>query len=290
MNRSLLGSTALLMLWASVATAQAPTYLRSWPTSGDIPLGLATDGATRLYQVDEVGTVWIYSLTGTSLCSRTTLVAHEEYGIAFVPDGSFVFTSNYPLSGALVRRGFACSPVSAFDTAGQPTYLAADVANNVYVTEAASNRVEVFSKFGAPARAWSCPHPTGIAYRASVVYVVGGDGLVHSYFPDGTPWSSFAHGLCCPEQLAVDANGNLYAADMSLGQLRCFDANGTVLWTLGPNVPGYPYNPARFVSVTVSSDGTIFAGDYDHRRIVVLGAGVTPTLRRSFGALKAHYR
>jgi len=169
--------------------------------------------------------------------------------------------------------------------------LAADVANNVYVTEAASDKVQVFSKNGGPLRAWSSPHPTGIAYRASVVYVVGQfDGLVHSYFPDGTPVGPFAHGLCCPQQLAVDADGKLYVADMSLGQLRCFDADGTVLWTLGPDVQGYPYNPARFVSVTVSSDGTIFAGDYDHRRIVVLGAGATPILRSSFGALKAHYR
>jgi len=289
MNRSLLGPTALLMVWASVATAQAPTYLRSWPTSGDLPLGLATDGATRLYQVDEVGTVWTYSLTGTSLCSQIAFVGHEAYGIAFLSDGSVV-TTGADLADPLVRRGTGCHQFIEWVTGAPPTYLAADVANNVYVTEATSDKVQVFSKYGAPLRAWSCPHPTGIAYRASVVYVGGGDGLVHSYFPDGTPWSSFAHGLCCPEQLAVDANGNLYAADMSLGQLRCFAADGTVLWTLGPNLAGYPYNPARFVSVTVASDGTVFAGDYDHRRIVVLGAGATPTLRSSFGALKAHYR
>lgn len=289
MNRALFGPTALFLLWASAATAQAPTYLRSWPTFDVLPLGLASDGTTRLYAVDELGVLWMYAQAGTSLCNITSHSGHEGYGVAVLSDGTIV-AAEY--SGPFVNRTSKyCVPISSWTTGGPPTYLAVDNADNVYVTEDNSDKVQVFTKDGAFVREWPSPHPTGIAIHAGVVYVVGHlDGLIHSYMLDGTPVGSFAHGLCCPDQLAADANGRLYAADKSLGQIRCFAANGTALWTVGPNVSGYPYNPARFVSVTVASDGTIFAGDYDHRRFVVLGAGVTPALRSSFGALKAHYR
>jgi len=289
MNRFLLGPTSLLLLWASVATAQVPTYLRSWPTFGALPLGLATAGTARLYMVDERGIVWMYAQTGTTLCDITSHSGQEGYGVAVLSDGTVVAAEH---TGPLVdRTSMFCVPISSWSTGGPATYLAVDDADNVYVTEDISDKVQVFTKAGAFIREWPSPHPTGIAIHAGVVYVVGRlDGVVHSYLLDGTPVGSFAHGLCCPDQLAADAFGRLYAADKSLGQIRCFAADGTGLWTLGPNVSGYPYNPARFVSVTVSGDGTIFAGDYDHRRFVVLGAGPTPALRSSFGALKAHYR
>src|SRR5690349_7531863 len=207
MTRSVLGTAALLILWASVATAQAPTYLRSWPTVGDIPLGLATDGTTCLYVVDEVGTVWMYSLTGTSICSQVPYIACEASSIAFRSDRSIV-TAGRDLFAPLLRFGTGCSQFNERTLGAPPTYLAVDIANNVYVTEDASNKVQVFLRFGV--REWPSPHPTGIAYHAGVVYVVGGlGGLVHSYFPDGTAVGSFAHGLCCPRQLAAGADGKL---------------------------------------------------------------------------------
>jgi outer membrane protein assembly factor BamB len=92
------------------------------------------------------------------------------------------------------------------------------------------------------------------------------------------------------EQLAIDASGNLYIADWGAFQLRKFAPNGTTLWTVSSSVPGYSFGPLRQHGVTVAADGTIYVGDYDHRRVLVFTQGSTATAAMSWGRLKARFR
>jgi hypothetical protein len=124
-----------------------------------------------------------------------------------------------------------------------------------------------------------------------LVYVAGmWNGTMSVFTPDGTPAGSFPTGTTWAEQLSPDASGNLLLADYGLSQLKCFRPDGTLLWTIGPVVPGYAPGACRFFSVVPGADGTILTGDFDHRRVLVLGQQPTPANLTSWGKMKSDYR
>ena len=115
------------------------------------------------------------------------------------------------------------------------------------------------------------------------------DGHIQVFSTDGVPQGSILTGAQLGEQLSTDGT-HLYLADHGGKELKCFTTGGQLLWKVGPVVTGYPYPSARFSSVTVADDGTIYAGDFDNRRILVFSPPPTATLGETFGAIKARYR
>jgi DNA-binding beta-propeller fold protein YncE len=171
-------------------------------------------------------------------------------------------------------------------------YLAVDGQDNVYVTDGSGNTVRVFNgSAGVFVAQWTTPYPSGVACLNGLVYVAGMfNGVVSIFTPNGTPAGSFPTGCTWAEQLSVDPAGDLLLADHGLHQLKCFKPDGTLLWVLGPNVPGYAAGTCDFFSVVAGANGTILAGDYTNRRVLVLGEQATPASSASWGSVKARYR
>ncbi len=282
---------ALFLILASPAAVLAqPAFVTSWNSVG-IPLGLLLDEAGHIYSTCESGSgaaLRKFDLAGNLLSVFGQADPYEGYGVARLSDGS-IAVADY--GGRVQRFSDSGALLSSWPTGGQAVYLAVDASDNIYVTDGNGDRVREFNSNGVLLANWPSPHPTGIAYAGGVVYVVGrNNGLLSKYAPDGAPLGTFPTGLTAAEQLSIDASGNLFIADWGALQLRKFAPNGTVVWTLGSSVPGYSFGPVRYHGVTVAPDGTIYTGDYDHRRILVLKEGLTPTAGMSWGQLKVRYQ
>jgi hypothetical protein len=279
---------------SSKASAQIPTLIAFWPTN-DLPLGILDDGSGNLYVPDQYNGNGFakYTTAGTfeSYLAGTSGPI-EGYGVGKLSNGDIVSDSyygnlvtEYSPTGAIVRQ---------WPTGGiRSGYLTIAPNDDIYITDDQAFVVRHFSSTGAPLGTWSGPtNPTGIAYSQGIIYVVGYfNGFVTEYTPTGTPLGAFPSGLQRPEQLVADASGKLYVAAFGDQELKCYEpTTGSTVWTLGPNVPGYGYGPSRFAGIEVAADGTLYAGDYDHKQILVFSMTPTPTLRTSFGAVKARYR
>lgn len=276
----------------SEVRSQEPVYLGSWPTEG-LPLGLATSADGRVYVSDERLHValLVFAQSGTPM---TTFVAGAGFlgcGVAVLSDQAIAVSDYY---GRRVQR-FTHGGVLAneWPTGGQrAAFVAVDGSDNVYVTDDEGNAVRKFSTSGVLLAEWPVNHPSGVACAGGSVYVAEMfGGLVRVYTPDGEPQGSFATGCTWAEQLHYGGDGRLYLADHGLRQLKCFDLQGQLLWLIGPSLPGYGFGQVDYFSVAVAQDGTIFAGDFAHRRVLAFGPPTpTPAARHSFGALKARYR
>lgn len=294
MMRAMLAALALAagtLIGPHDAASQAPVLVGYWPTVG-IPLGLALDANGRLYMPDEDYNVAlrVFTQAGSPLAIFGPGAGFEGYGVSVMSDQSILVADYY---GRRVQRySQGGSLLSEWPTGGQRAlYIAVDQSENVYVTDDEGDAVRKFSNQGALLAQWTVTHPSGVAFVNGLVYVAEmWNGHVNIYTPDGTPQGSFATGCTWAEQLFYDGVGNFYLADHGLRQLRCFSTSGDLLWTMGPSVPGYPHPVTDFFSVVVAPDGTLLAGDYANRNVLVLRHPPTPTTRLSLGALKARLR
>jgi DNA-binding beta-propeller fold protein YncE len=295
MLKRLQHTAALVLLLSLAPTAAAlsqPTYVKSSDSVG-IPLGLLLDGAGHLYATCESGggaALRQFDLSGNLLSAFGAGNPYEGYGVERLSDGSIAVADYYGLQ--VQRFDESGALLSSWPTGGQrAVYLAVDGTDNVYVTDGEGDRVRKFSAQGNLVADWATPHPTGIAFHLGVVYIAGrNNGTVSKYDPSGSPLGSFPTGLVSAEQLSIDASGDVYVADWGGFQLRKFTPTGTVIWTLGSAVPGYSFGPVRYHGVTVATDGTLYAGDYDHRRVLVFSDMPTAAARISWGEIKYRYR
>jgi streptogramin lyase len=293
-KRSVLASgVAVLLTLVSTSVGQAqPGFVTSWNSIG-IPTGLLADGLGHVFSTCESGSgaaLRKFDLNGNLLAVFGASDPYEGYGVARLSDGSIAAVDYY---GRRLQRfdenGLLLSTWSFGGS--RAAYLAVDELDNCYITDDTGDRVRKFTSQGVSLADWASPNPTGIAYAGGIVYVAAREaGLLSKYAPDGTTLGSFPTGLTDAEQLSIDGLGNLFVADWGAYQLRKFAPNGTVTWTLSSSVPGYSFGPVRYHGVTVASDGTIYVGDYDHRRILVFKEGLTPTASMSWGQLKARFR
>jgi sugar lactone lactonase YvrE len=282
----------LLSFLAPQGASSQPVFVTSWNSVG-IPLGLLLDGAGHIYSTCEQGggaAVRKFDLSGNLLAVLGADDPYEGYGAVRLSDGSVEVADYYNLrvqrftdSGALL---------SSWPTGGvRASYMTADASDDVYIADDEGDRVRKFSAQGVHLSDWASPHPTGIAYGGGVLYVAARNaGLLTRYGPDGANLGSFSTGIQAAEQVALDAFGNLYITDAGAYLLRKFTPSGITVWTLGSSVPGYSFGPVRYDAVAIANDGTLYVGDYDHRRILVLTEQPTGVATSSWGQLKARYR
>ncbi len=291
-NASVVACIALLATVSGPrdAACQPPVFIGSWDSVG-IPLGLALDAGGSLYIADEYNGVGlrVFSQGGVPMSTFNPGGAIESYGIGVLSDQSIVFTDYY--NRRVLRYSAAGVFMSQFATGGQrAAWIAVDESDNIYVTLDQDNKVRKFTSTGALLAEWYVNHPAGLAYGGGQVFVTEMfNGNIQIFSSAGVPQGSFPNGATWAQQVTY-RNGQLFVADYGLKRLRCFSPAGSVLWTIGPNVPGYAFTTATMFSVVQAPDGTLFVGDFTNRQVLIFVPGPTPTARHTFGALKARYR
>jgi DNA-binding beta-propeller fold protein YncE len=298
MNRPLLRmflvTCAVLVATAAprVALSQPFTFIGSFPTDG-IPCGLALGANGTLYVADEYNNIGLrlFSQSGVPMGTFNPGSAIESYGIGFLSDQSVVFTDYY--GKRVLRYKPDGTLLGQFATGGvNSAWLAVDGSDNIYVTDSEGDLVRKFTSTGALITGFFVNHPAGVAFAEGKVFVTEQfGGNIRVFAPDGTPLGSFSNaGATFAQQLHANGAGLLYLGDHGTDMLRCFTTAGTLQWTLGPAVAGYPFANAELFSVDQAPDGTLFVGDFNNHNVLIFTPSPTPTARTTFGALKARYR
>lgn len=142
-----------------------------------------------------------------------------------------------------------------------PSGLTIDVSGNLYIADTGNNKIRKIS-------------PTG------VVTTVAGTGVGGSV--DGDISQASFHG---PTDVAIDASGNLYVADISNNKIRKITPSGAVSTFAGSGVEGSIdgigvlaslHHPS---SITIDTSGNLYVSEWGSHKIrKISSAGVVTTL------------
>lgn len=207
------------------------------------PVGLAFDGASRLYLTDSAGRLFAFGAQGELLWS--TRAAGEApwqrpTGLAFSPQTGLLYVVD-----TLAHRVYGVRTDGklelAFGGRGEgdgelnfPTHIFRADSGVLFVTDTLNFRISAFDERGAP---------QGVFGRH-------GDG---------------SGDLAMPKGLAADRDGVLYVADSIFDNVQLFDRAGHLLLTLGRRgtAPGEFWLPS---GISVSAGGELYVADtYNHR-------------------------
>jgi len=155
-----------------------------------------------------------------------------------------------------------------------PRGVAADSAGNVYVADAANNRIQKFTASGAYITQWGSygsgngqfHDPNGVAVdSAGNVYVADSNNQrIQKFAADGTYISQIGSAgsgngqLYYPEGVAVDTVGNVYVADSNNQRIQKFTSTGSYITQWGATGP---------IGMAVDSSGNVYVADAGNNRI-----------------------
>jgi hypothetical protein len=178
------------------------------------------------------------------------------------------------------------TPGSAEGQFNNPTGVATNSVNEVFVVDSGNNRVERFSETGeflgqfggAGSGAGQFSSPAGIAIdHNNFIYVADqGNGRVEQFGPTGTFNAQFGTPgtgvgqLTQPTGVAVDGKGNVIVADAARNRIVKFDGTGKVLteWGSPGSGPGQ-FNGPR--GVATDEAGEVYVADSGNIRIQKFG-------------------
>ncbi|MBK7404379.1 MAG: 6-bladed beta-propeller [Phycisphaerales bacterium] len=253
------------------------------------PMGVATDGADRVFVADrEAHAVHVYD------------IGRRRYSSWAPPEtrgGSFQPTAIAYTTGRLLVTDSAGGVIHVFTAEGKylgtlgdkllgrPVGLAVDpTTGDIYVADAAAHQVVVLSRDDVVLRTIGSRgaglgefnFPTFVALDGERRLYVS-DSLnfrVQVFAPDGTPLRQIgAKGdmpgyFSQPKGLGVDAGGRLLVVDANFEAIQIFDAAGDLLMALGQEGHG----PGEFwlpVGLTIDSKQRIWVADSYNRRVQV---------------------
>ncbi len=196
----------------------------------DYPLAVAVDAASNIY----------YSERGSGTLRRIS------------PEGAL---TTLPIEGLVRPMGLRFDRAGNLYVADTGANVVRKVAPNGAVTTIAGSGAEGFSGDGGPALSASLNGPEGMALDAAGnlyiadtfnhrVRVVGADGTISTFAGTGFPGYSGDDGrataatMILPTDVAVDAAGNVYIADLGNSRVRKV-SNGTIT-TIAGNSGGLP--------------------------------------------------
>lgn len=173
------------------------------------PVGLALDGAGRIYVVD-------------SFLAKI-----------------FVYGPNLEFLGAIKDPEFRRPAGLAFDVTTDRLYVADSAAHSVWIYTSAGERVGAIGRRGAGEGEFN--FPTHIAIdRAGTLYVTDSLGFrIETFDRDGHVKGSFGrHGdssgdFSSPKGVAVDGEGHVYVVEALFDAVQIFDARGRYLLSFG---------------------------------------------------------
>jgi hypothetical protein len=276
---------------ASAAAAGPPGLVRWWPTA-ETPMGLAIGLDGRIYLGPQAGSsalVHIYGQTGAALGALGGGDGSEVEAVGVLSNQNVIAVHS------LDQFGFIFGPGGTLQgyEGSRRRYLAVGPRDTLFITDDVDGVVRRCRTLGngAVIGKWPTPQPSGICYLGGLLYVAGmTNGLISAYKTSGAFVGAFPSGVVNGQQLNPDGAGHLVLADHGAHQLKCFSPDGTLLWSLGPTVPGYPFATCDFFSVVADANGTIFAGDFTNRAILVLSPQATPVRSSRWGQLKRLFR
>ena len=202
---------------------------------------------------------WIVALNGSGSSSSAVWSFTTQAGPAQA--GYIILTVAGNGSTGVLGDGGPATSASLYEPEG----VAVDAAGNLYIADTNFNRIRKVSADGT----------------ISTVAGNGSDG----YLGDGGPATIAVLNL--PNEVAVDAAGNLYIADTHNSRIRMVTPAGTIttfagggsgngLGDGGPATSAMLYWPN---GVLMSAGGTLYIGDtYDHRVREVTSNGIITTL------------
>lgn len=204
------------------------------------PYGIAVDSKGNIYVADgKVGAIFIFNAETKDLqmlkngkdghFGDIIGLAMDDSDRLFVSDTKFhrilVFDRNHKIEGSISEGGMV-----------DPAGMAVDNENRfLYVADAGLDQVLVFD-----------------ADKLTLIRKLGTAGKKHSLTEPGQ--------FAAPENVAVDADGNLYVTDMFNNRVEVFDADGNFIraWGKQGDRPGYFSRPK---GIAIDADGHVWVAD-----------------------------
>ncbi len=193
-------------------------------------------------------------------------MAFDSAGNLFVADLSNHRIRRITTAGVVTT--FAGSSAGFADGTGtaaqfnQPTDIAIDGSNNLYITDSFNNRIRKITPSGTVST---------IAGNSSIFGAIDGEGTAARFN--------------APRGIAIDSNGNLYIGDSSHNRIRKVTPSGTVTTLAGDGTAGYVDGVgtgAQFnapCGVAVDSAGNVYVADYSNNRVrKVTSSGTVTTI------------
>ncbi|HEV2395365.1 MAG TPA: SMP-30/gluconolactonase/LRE family protein [Candidatus Sulfotelmatobacter sp.] len=204
------------------------------------PYGIAVDSKGNVYVADgKVGAIFIFNTETKDLqmlkngkdgrFGDIIGLTMDDSDRLFVSDTKFhrivVFDRDHKIEGSISEGGMV-----------DPAGMAVDNENRfLYVADAGLDQVLVFD-----------------ADKLTLIRKMGTAGKKHSLTEPGQ--------FAAPENVAVDADGNLYVTDMFNNRVEVFDADGNFIraWGKQGDRPGYFSRPK---GIAIDADGHVWVAD-----------------------------
>ena len=238
----------LLCLLPATVTAQAPSFVRMWGSFGTgddqfkTPVGVAVDRAGNVFTIDTNNNRVQVFTTGGAFLRKWGSLGHGA--------GQFL------------------GPVS----------IALDPNGILYVADGPEHGVQKFTATGTRLGTWGvgisniAADPMGFFYAAGFWFGVEFHSTFGKFNSDGWLQASWPY-VGAPNGLAVDAAGNVYAADDFNERMTKYSSSGQVLaqWgSLGYGHIGELWQPVR---VAVDAAGVVYVVDYENCRVLAFTSG-----------------
>jgi trimeric autotransporter adhesin len=266
------------------------------------PTGLVFDKAGNMFISDQVNNVVREVTKSTGIIS--TIAGNYAYGSGYSGDGGQA--TNAELFGPLAMAIDSTGNIYIADNVNS-VIRKVDMTTGIISTVAGIGNVLNYSGDGGQATAAELSRPTGMAldkdgnlyiadclnsvirkvdHSTGIINTIVGIPKKAGYNGDGGPATSAE--LQYPQNLTLDAKGNMYIADASNNVVRYVDAStGNISTIAGNGKPGYYGDGGQatnaeldnLTDVTLDANGNVYIGDFNNQvvRLLTVSTGVITT-------------
>ena len=260
------------------------TFLRKFSSINGDPREIAVDENGLLYVGDKADLVNVFDKTG-AIVNTISGLSGEPWGVSVYGNRLAVGNSHsevnkvriYDINGSFIKE-FG----SRGDANGQfnnPRSVDYDSSGNLWVTDRANHRIQVFDgdgtfirAIGSYAESPDLYNPTAFVQDSSGNLIVSdtGNHRVVVFDPEGNFLRLIASSgsnlgkVSSPNGIALGSNNQIYVADTGNDRIQVFDNNGSFIRSFGNNeIFTEPWG------VAVSANGLVFVSDKSQNKVHV---------------------